>query len=89
MRLIVPLTPTTCFVTFPGSEREKEIVPRNVRADEDLSRRISLALIQAADTEFLSDTNLGVLEGEAESPNDLLKDIAGIVEATVEDEDIA
>ena len=89
MRLIAPLTPTTCFVTLPGSEREKEIVPRNVRADEDLSRQISLALIRAAVTEFLSDTNFSVPEGEAESPNELLKDIAGVVYATVEDEDIA
>ena len=40
MRLIVPLTPTTRFVTLPGNEGEKEIVPRNVRSDEDLSSRI-------------------------------------------------
>lgn len=89
MRLIVPLTPTTCFVTLPGRERKKRIVPRNVRADEDLGRRISLALIQAAVTEFLSDMDFSVPEGEAESSNDLLQDIAGVVDATAEDEDIA
>ena len=89
MRLIAPLTPTTCFVTLPGSERENEIVPRNVRADEDLSGRISLVLIQAAVTELLSDTGFSMLEGEAGSPSDLLKDIAGVVDAMVEDEDIA
>ena len=81
-RLIAPLTPTTCLVTLPGREQQKSIVPRGVRADEDLSRRISLALIQAAVKDFLSDTNFSVPEGEAESPTDLLKDIAGVVDAT-------
>ena len=41
MRLIAPLTPTACFVTLPGFERQKRIVPYNMRADEDLGRRIS------------------------------------------------
>ena len=81
-RLIAPLTPTTCLVTLPGREQQKSIVPRGVRADEDLSRRISLALIQAAVEDFLSDTNFSVPEGEAESPSDLLNDIAGVVDAT-------
>ena len=88
MRLIAPLTPTTCFVTLPGRERQKRIVPCNLRADEDLSRRISLALIRAAVTEFLSGTDFSVPEGEAESPSDLLKAIAGFVDAAVEGEDI-
>ena len=88
MRLIAPLTPTTCFVTLPGRERQKRIVPRYVRADAELSRRISLALIRAAATEFLSDTGLSLPGGEAESPSDLLKDIARGVDAT-EDEDTA
>ena len=82
VRLIAPLTPTTCFVTLPGREQQKRIVPRDVRADEDLSRRISVALIQAAVKEFLSDTNFSLLEGEAESPNDLLKGIAEVVDTT-------
>ena len=87
MRLIVPLTPTTCLVTLPGRERQKRIVPRNAHADEDLSRRISLALIRAAVTEFLSDTGFSLPEGEAESPKDLLKAIAGVVDGAVEGED--
>ena len=89
MQLIVPLTPTACFVTLPGVEQQKRIVPRDVHADEDLSRRISLALIQAAATEFLSQPDFGGLEGDAEAPYDLLKDIAGIVDTTVEDENIS
>ena len=54
MRLIAPLTPSACFVTLPGREREKRIVPYSVRADEDLGRRISMALAQAAVKELLS-----------------------------------
>lgn len=88
MRLIAPLTPTTCFVTLPGRERQKRIVPRNARADDDLCRRISLALIQAAAPEFLSGTHFSVPEGEAESPRDLLKAIAGVVDAAAEGEDV-
>ena len=57
-------------------------MPRHVRTDEDLSRRISLALSHAAVKEFLSDTNFSLLGGEAESPTDLLKDIAEVVAAT-------
>ena len=82
IRMIAPLTPTTCFVTLPGREQQKQIVPRHVRTDEDLSRRISLALSHAAVKEFLSDTNFSLLKGEAESPTDLLKDIAEVVDAT-------
>ena len=82
MRLIAALTPTACFVTLPGLERQKRIVPCHVRADEDLARRISLALTQAAAEEFLSHPDFSPLEGDAESPSDLLKDIAGVVDAT-------
>ena len=89
MRLIAPLTPTACFVTLPGFERQKRIVPYNMRADEDLGRRISLAFTQAAAEEFLSHPDFSLLEGDAESPNDLLEDIAGVVDATAEDEDIS
>lgn len=88
MRLIVPLTPTACFVTLPGIKRPKRIVPFNVHADEDLSRRISLVLTQAAAKEFLSHPNFSPLKGNAESPNNLLEDIAGVVDTTAEDENI-
>ena len=88
MRLIVPLTPNVCFVTLSGLEQQKPIIPRNMRVDEDLGRRISLVLIHAAAEEFLSHPNFIPLEGNVESPNDLLEDIAEILEATTEDEDI-
>ena len=89
MRLIAPLTPTTCLVTLPGREQKKRIVPRCVRANEDLSRRISLALTQAAAEELLSSASFSVLDGEVQSPSHLLKDIAGVVDAPVEDGAIA
>ena len=88
MRLIVPLTPTVCFVTLPGLEEEQPIIPLKMRVDEDLGRRISLVLTHTAAEEFLSHPNFIPLEGNVESPNDLLKDIAEILEATTEDEDI-
>ncbi len=86
MRLIVPLTPTVCFVTLPGLEQEKRIVPFHVCADEDLCQRISLVLAQAAVEEFLSHQEFVPVKGEAESPNNLLKDIAGVVATMAEDE---
>ena len=88
MRLIAPLTPNTCFVTLPGLERQKRIVPFNVRADEELGRRISLILTQSAAEEFLSHPDFSPVDSDAESPNDLLEDIAGVVDATGEDEAI-
>ena len=87
MRLIVPLTPNVCFVTLPSLEHEKQIVPFNVSADEELCRRISLVLTQATAREFLSHREFVPFEGEAESPEDLLEGIASVVAATVEDEE--
>ena len=54
MRMIVPLTPTICFVTLPGREREKRIVPFWLTVDEATANRISAALIGSAAQEFLS-----------------------------------
>jgi hypothetical protein len=53
-RLIVPLTPHKCFVTLAANDFAKRIVPFNHAADIGLARRMSLLLIQAADSEFLS-----------------------------------
>ena len=89
MRLIVPLTPNVCFVTLPSHEHEKRIVPFHVRADEELCRRIARVLTQAAAEEFLSDREFVPVEGEAESPDELLKDIAELVAATAEDEQVS
>ena len=81
MRLIAPMKPTVCFVTLPGVERQKRIIPRDVRADKDLIRRISMALMRAAATEFLSHPDFTLVESDTESPNDLLTEIAGVVDA--------
>ena len=89
MRLIVPLTPNFCFVTLPSLKQEKHIVPFHVRADEELCRRIALVLVQAAADEFLSDREFVPVEGEIESADELLKGIAGVVAATVEDEEVS
>ena len=48
-----------------------------------------LALTQAVAEEFLSHPDYRPFEGDAESPSDLLEDIAGVVDATAEDEDIS
>ena len=82
--MIVPLTPTDCFVTLPSLERHKRIVPYNLRADEDLGRRISLALVKATAEEFLSHPEFSPAEGEGEWPNHLLEDIAGVIDETAE-----
>ena len=88
-RLIVPLTPTVCFATLPGYEQQKHIIPYHVRASENLSRMIALTLKQAAAKEFLSHPDFSPLEGDSESPNDVVSDIARAVEATTEDEEIS
>lgn len=54
LRIIVPLTPTACFVTLPSEETEKRVVPLNIKADERLASRISSLLMQSAAEEFLS-----------------------------------
>jgi hypothetical protein len=54
LRLIVPLTPTTCFVTLPGRETEKRIVPLHLAGDDRLARRLSSILIRSAAGEFVS-----------------------------------
>ena len=80
MRLIAPLTPYACFVTLPGREREKRIVPYSMRADDDLGRRISETLVQASFKEFLSHPDFEPSVGGANPLNDLLKDIAEAID---------
>lgn len=76
MRLIAPLTQRACFVTLPGTEKEKRIVPHGIKADHDLARRISLILTQAAVEEFLSAPDFVPFDGEGGSLGDLLEDLA-------------
>ena len=80
MRLIAPLTPSSCFVTLPGREREKRIVPYSVRANEELARRISSALSQAAVKEFLSHPDFEPSVGGAEPLHGLLDDISATID---------
>jgi hypothetical protein len=54
LRLIVPLTPTMCFVTLPSRETEKRIVPLHLAGDDQLARRLSSVLIRSAAEEFVS-----------------------------------
>lgn len=54
LRMIAPLTPYVCFVTMPGREEDKRIVPVHHHADEFLSARISSVLRRSAVNEFLS-----------------------------------
>lgn len=53
-KIIVPLTPTTCFVTLPSKEEEKRVVPFQVSADAGLARQISNLLIASAEVDFLA-----------------------------------
>lgn len=76
MRLIAPLTPRGCFVTLPGTETQKRIVPYGIKADDDLARRISIVLTQAAVEEFLSAPDLVPFDGEGGSLGDLLEALA-------------
>lgn len=75
MRLIAPLTPGACFVTLLGTETQKRIVLYGIKADDDLARRISIVLTQAALGEFLSAPNLVPFHGEGGSLGDLLEDL--------------
>ncbi len=63
LRLIVPLTPTKCFVTLPSKETEKRVVPLHVKADDSLARRISSMLVQSAAEEFLSHADFCIENG--------------------------
>lgn len=53
-RVIVPLTPTKCFVALPSKEVEKRVVPFHIAAEPELARQISHLLIAAAEVEFLA-----------------------------------
>lgn len=53
-KIIVPLTPTKCFVTLPSKEEEKRVVPFHIAADPALARQISNLLIASADIDFLA-----------------------------------
>lgn len=86
LRLIAPLSPKACFVTLPDREAVKRIVPRHLPADQALARRISAALANAADREFLTHPSFVVADLPApEAPSALLTDIAAAIAARGED----
>lgn len=80
LRMIAPLTPSVCFVTMPGREQDKRIVPAHHYADERLSSRISSVLRRTAVKEFLSHPGYSAdgLHGEA-TIEDVLADIQSAV----------
>ncbi|WP_167392238.1 DUF4238 domain-containing protein [Mesorhizobium sophorae] len=81
LRVIVPLTPTACFVTLRGSESEKRIVPRYLPADEGLARRISSVLIKSAANEFLSHPEFRIDESsQAVTFKELLEEIEAAID---------
>jgi hypothetical protein len=81
MRMIVPLTPTVCFVTLPGRESEKRIVPSWLTVDEALARRITAALIRSAAREFLSHPDF---EPDEDVPDVPLSDLLLEIEAAID-----
>lgn len=66
-RMIVPLTPTRCFVTLAETEDEKRVVPHPVEAEPDLARQISNLLVGAARLEFLSHETFNLVPNAAPS----------------------
>lgn len=54
LRVIVPISPSCCFMTLLGQEDEKRIVPFNYVAPADLAQDIGAILAGAASRDFLS-----------------------------------
>jgi len=81
LRLVVPLTPNMCFITLASKEREKRIVPFHHAADPGLADSLSRLLVQAAQSEFLSDSRFaGGLEGGTAAD---FNDVLALVEVAV------
>ncbi|MFW2831553.1 DUF4238 domain-containing protein [Sphingomonas sp. ID0503] len=80
LRMVVPLTPRACFVTLADRESEKRIVPHYLRADHMLATRISAALLQSAEREFISHPSFTMNE-DLSAICDLLGDISQAVAA--------
>lgn len=86
LRMLVPLTPKVCFVTLPGREEEKRVVPRHLPAKEGLARKISAILIQSAGREFISHPGFELDETPAPPFGELLDDIARAIALRDDDE---
>lgn len=79
-RIIVPLTPDTCFVTLPSLEHKKRVVPHQLQADDDLAREISRLLVASAKSEFAVHPDYILDVGEVPDGRDLLERISQKVE---------
>lgn len=86
LRMIVPLTPRTCFVTLSERESVKRIIPRHLAGNEPLARKISSALVAFAREEFISSPDFVPINTAAPTLTDLLDDIALAIAAYDEDE---
>lgn len=76
VRVIVPLKPDLCFVTLPGSEEQKRIVPFRITADDAISTRISRALVSSSVSEFISHPGFERPSGSEEPVANILTDLA-------------
>ena len=86
LRMIVPLTPTVCFVTLLNRESEKRVVPRFLPAEDALARRISASLLQAAEREFISHPEFMPDQTSAQTLGQLLNEIGQAIAARDDDE---
>lgn len=79
LRMIVPLTPKTCFVTLLERETEKRIAPHFLLAPEPLARRISATLMATSIAEFVSHPEFSPDQSVAIELSDLLSEIGGAI----------
>lgn len=79
LRMIVPLSPKACFVTLPDREEEKDIIPRNLPADDRLARRMSATLIEGSSSEFVSHLDFEPDRTNAVGLEELLSEIADAI----------
>ncbi len=84
-RIIVPLTPDTCFVTLLSLESRKQIVPHQLQADDDLARDVSRLLVASAKSEFAVHPDFVLNAGEVPDGRDLLERISHKIELSRHD----
>ena len=84
LRLIAPLSPSLCFVTLPGSETGKRIVPLHHTTSEVLARRLSGVLVGSAVDEFVSHPDFSI---EDPVPGSSVAQILADIEAEIGDKE--
>jgi hypothetical protein len=85
LRMLVPLTPTACFVTLQDRESEKRFVPWTLRAEPRLAASISAALVNGAVNEFISHPSLELPSEEAPRFQQLLDTITEAIRRDSDD----